>query len=134
MTIMWLCFNDGFVSVVADKNSPDRLLVRARRKQDLLNVVGTDAEIVETPHRDYRWRAFVGRDSFKVLLAARLDAIQYTNFKNSVKDDDLHEMYFDFWDLHHRYQEHHTQSSAAEQPTSPARFASDPRANMPVSS
>src|ERR1039457_5060556 len=30
--LMWICFNDGFVSVVSDKNNPDRLLVRARRK------------------------------------------------------------------------------------------------------
>ena len=44
---MWICFNDGFVSVVADKNDFDRLLIRARRKQDLLNVCGNDVEVLK---------------------------------------------------------------------------------------
>lgn len=51
---MWLCFNDGFLSVVADKANPARLMVRARRKVDLVNIFGHDVEIVETPDADYR--------------------------------------------------------------------------------
>ena len=101
---MWFCMNDGFMSVVADKNDPARLMVRARRKSDLLNIFGPDAEIVETPDADYRWRVFVGRAEFKALIDARIDGIQYTNFKNSVKDHDLHELYSDFWQLHRGYQ------------------------------
>lgn len=61
---MWLCFNDGFVSVVADKNNLDRLLVRARRKQDLLNVCGKDVEALKDAGTDYRWRTFVDRKAF----------------------------------------------------------------------
>ncbi len=102
---MWLCFNDGFLSVVADKNDPAKLLVRARRKQDLANVVGPNAEMTQTPSRDYRWRAFVSREDFKALVSKRIQDIEYTNFKNSVKDHDLHKLYFEFWQLHHTYQE-----------------------------
>src|ERR1017187_2450237 len=102
---MWNCFNDGFVSVVADKNNPDRLLVRARRKQDLLSVCGKDVEVLKDAGTDYRWRAFVDRNAFSALVAARFDKIDYTNFKNSVRDHDLHEMYMDFWSRHYRYQE-----------------------------
>ena len=102
---MWLCCNDGFLSVVADKNDPTRLLVRARRKQDLLNVCGKDVEVLEGAGSDYRWRRFVDRKTFAQLVAARVEKIDYTNFKDSVKLDDLHDLYMRFWNLHHGYQE-----------------------------
>jgi len=102
---MWLCFNDGFLSVVADKNNPASLLVRARRKQDLLNVCGDDVKVLENAGTDYRWRTFVDRKTFTALVAARVERIGYTNFKNSVKNPDLHDVYMRFWNLHHRYQD-----------------------------
>ena len=101
---MWLCFNDGFLSVVVDKNNPARLMVRARRKKDLLNVFG-DVEIIENAGSDYRWRTFVERKAFAALVATRIEAIKYTNFKGSVDDHDLHDLYMDFWSRHRRYQE-----------------------------
>lgn len=103
---MWICFNDGFLSVVADKHDSTRLMVRARRKQDLLNAVGKEAEIVETPDRDYGWRTFIARKDFKAIVGGRIDKIDYTNFKNSVENYDLHEMHLDFWARHRRYQDH----------------------------
>ena len=84
---------------------PARLLVRARRKQDLLSVCGKDVEVLKDAGTDYRWRTFVDRKAFSALVAARIDKIDYTNFKNSVKDHDLHVMYMDFWSRHYRYQE-----------------------------
>jgi hypothetical protein len=103
---MWFCFNDGFLSVVADKHDPARLLVRARRKKDLLNVFGPHIEIVKNAGTDYRWRTFVDRKMFAALVASRIESIDYPNFKNSVPDRDLHDLYMDFWNLHHRYQSH----------------------------
>jgi hypothetical protein len=102
---MWLCFDDGFLSVVADKNDPTRLMIRARRKQELLNAGGDGVEVIENAGTDYRWRTFIDRRAFSALVAGRIAKIDYTNFKNSVKNTDLHKMYFDFWDLHRRYQE-----------------------------
>ena len=103
---MWICTNTGFVSVVADRNDPARLLVRARRKIDLQNVVG-DADILETPERDYRYRTFIDREKFKQIVVAGIDAITYGNFKNSVPEEyaDLHKMYADFWSRHWSYGE-----------------------------
>jgi hypothetical protein len=101
---MWLCFNDGFLSAVADKNDQTRLMVRARRKKDLRNVFG-DVEIIENAGTDYRWRTFVERKAFAALVATRIETINYTNFKNSVEDHDLHDLYMDFWSMHRRYQE-----------------------------
>ena len=100
---MWLCFNDGFLSVVVDKKDPARLMVRSRRRADLVAVVGADAEIIETPNNDYRWRSFVSREQFAKIVADRVSRIDYSNFKNSVSDHDLHELYMDVWSLHYRY-------------------------------
>jgi len=102
---MWFCFNDGFVSVVSDNRDPARLLVRARQKQALLNILGNDVEVVENTGSDYRWRTFVDRKRFSALIAARVEDVDYTNFKNSVKDMDLHDLYMEFWALHRRYQD-----------------------------
>jgi len=104
-TFMWLCFNDAFLSAVIDKNDPARLMVRGRRKKDLINVFGDQAEIIENAGTDYRWRTFVDRKAFAELIAARIDNIDYSNFKNSVGDHDLHDLYLNFWTLHHRYQQ-----------------------------
>jgi hypothetical protein len=90
--------------VIADQD-PAKLIVLARRKQDLLNTFGQDANIVETKDRHYRWRIFMDRETFKAVVAGQIDAIDYTNFKNSVKDKDLHEMYREFWQIHRQYQE-----------------------------
>ena len=102
---MWLCFNDGFLSVVVDKNDPPRLMVRARRKRDLLNLCGDHIEVIENAGSDYRWRTFIDRKAFGSLVAARIENIDYSNFKNSVEDRDLHDLYLDFWTRHHRYQQ-----------------------------
>jgi hypothetical protein len=102
---MWICLRDGFLSIVVDKNDPTRLLVRARRKEHLVNVFGKDAEMIKTPGADYRWRVFVGRADFKTLVNRRLDGIEYTSFQDSVKDRDLDEMYKQFWNIHHRHQD-----------------------------
>jgi hypothetical protein len=101
---MWICLNTGFLSVIADKD-PAKLIVLARRKRDLLSTFGQDANIVETIDRHYRWRVFIDRESFKAVVAGQIDAIHYTNFKKSVKDKDLHEMYTEFSQIHLQYQE-----------------------------
>lgn len=102
---MWFCFNDSLVSTVADKNDSTRLMVRARRKADLEHLFGADAEIVETAHADYRWRTFVSREAFTALVADRINAISYTNFKDSVEDSDRHDLYLQMWSSHLHYQQ-----------------------------
>ncbi|HCC58745.1 MAG TPA: hypothetical protein DEQ47_16105 [Solibacterales bacterium] len=89
---------------MVDRDDSERLLVRARRKRDLEKILGKDSEIFEDPAADYRWRCFVGRPDFKKIVDQRIDAIDYPNFKNSVIDEDLHQLYMEFWTLHHRYQ------------------------------
>jgi hypothetical protein len=100
---MWLCFNDAFVSAVQDKDDPDRLCVRARKREHLERLF-PGHEILTPPTRDYAYRVFVSKKEFADLLATRIGDIDYTNFKNSVRDGPLHQLYVDFWELHHRYQ------------------------------
>lgn len=100
---MWICFNDGFVSAVQDREVADGLVVRARRPEILANLFPTTAIII-TESSDYRYRIYVSKAGFAERVARRLDEISYPNFKNSVKDEELHELYCEFWHLHHEYQ------------------------------
>jgi hypothetical protein len=103
---MWICLNDGFLSVVADKGSKE-LLVRARRKADLANVIGSEADIQFTPSCDYAWRTYLSRKAFKQIMVDRIDGINYPNFKDSISpaNNDLHDLYLDFWSEHAGYQD-----------------------------
>ncbi len=102
---MWLCFNNAFVSAVADRNNPDRLVVRSRRREHLVNVFGRDADITESTDSDYKYRVFVERRVLADFVHRTLMSLDYDNFKNSVQDDDLHDLYADFWELHHEIQQ-----------------------------
>jgi hypothetical protein len=100
---MWICFNNAFVSVVQDRDKPGYLLVRARRKAHLTKLF-PKAKITETPKRDYRWRVSVPPLYMADLVAKHIIGIDYGNFKDSVKEDALHDMYSLWWGDHHRYQ------------------------------
>jgi hypothetical protein len=71
---------------------------------------------LRTPDADYRWRTFIGREQFKAVLSNRIDQIDYLNFKDSVKDGDLHDMYLDFWRRHKKYQSRDRSSHFAWEP------------------
>lgn len=100
---MWICFNDGFVSAVADRRRPGRLLVRARKREHLQKLFPW-RRIKATPKADYAYRVSVGRRAFARLVAKRIAGIDYSNFKDSVSDDRLHDLYAGFWWSHLNYQ------------------------------
>jgi hypothetical protein len=111
---MWLCFNDSFLSVVQDQNS-DRLLVRARVRDHLTTVFGDGTEITETPANDYRWRTWVSRARLAEVLLREVENLHYDNFKASVKDPELHNLYLEFWFLHKQYQmKQHSKAAKAK--------------------
>ncbi len=93
---MWICANDGFVSIVDKAQNPRALLVRARRRQDLLAIF-PDAKVWESTKSDYRYRAEISRGRVASVIAARLLQIDYDNFKDSVKDRPLHDAYARVW-------------------------------------
>jgi hypothetical protein len=100
---MWICFNDAFVSVVKDMQKPGNMLVRARRKLHLTKLF-PKMKITESPKSDYRWRVSVPAKVIADLTAARIENIAYDNFKDSVKEKELHHMYALWWNDHYRYQ------------------------------
>ncbi|MEX3982819.1 hypothetical protein AB4Y45_27985 [Paraburkholderia sp. EG287A] len=99
---MWLMLNDSFLSIVDAAKGEGCLLVRARREGDIERAFKDFAEIItvdRTPGRDYLFRAEIPRAVVARMVAERVLALNYPNFKGSVnaKDRDLHDAYFHVW-------------------------------------
>ena len=84
---MWMLTTIGFFSVVEDSEDADRLLVRARVREDLERLRDThlpDLHIVENAGSDYRFRAYVERGQWVWAAMSMASEIDYSNFKNAV--------------------------------------------------
>lgn len=101
---MWFCFNEGFLSVVEDRKDSNMLLIRGRRREDLEKVLGRERKIEVTKSNDYRFRTKMSREDFSLLVMSHISEINYHNFKDSVEDDDLHDLYSNMWYEHFQYQ------------------------------
>jgi hypothetical protein len=93
---MWLFFSESFISVVADRDDPKKLLVRARVAGHI-EALFPKAKVFQVEGSDYRHRALVSRRTVKQVVARRVEAIDYDNFKNSVSDWELHNSYLRIW-------------------------------------
>jgi hypothetical protein len=84
---MWLMTNFGFFSIVR-KDGETYLTIRAREKQDLLNLkaryLPAVGAIEESDYNDYRYRVRVPQEAFAETLKNIALDIDYPNFKNSV--------------------------------------------------
>lgn len=89
---MWIFTTFGFFSIVAHREKPEHLLVRARQRTDLFNLLQKlpqgykKPEPFEDPYADYRWRAVVERPAVAFLLSRICDQMAYDNFKNAVAE------------------------------------------------
>ena len=101
---MWVFLNNAMLSIVAHGSHPGVLLVRARSAGDIERVF-PDAAVSETPTADYRYRADVPTETVAEALAAQVRAIDYPNFKSTVRDTGRLRAYHDVWDVMARYQE-----------------------------
>lgn len=93
---MWLCLKNTFVSVVHKDCKPDELLVRARRPGDIEKLFPR-AKVKTGGGTDYRYRAVVSRKEVAAAMTQYIMEIDADNFKNSVKDDELHDAYLGVW-------------------------------------
>jgi hypothetical protein len=95
---MWIFLSDSFLSVVADNQDPngDRLLVRARRNGDIERVF-PDADTSYTGNADYAYRAWVNRNDVAKAMAKQVVNLDYTNFKDSIRDNDYHDACLEAW-------------------------------------
>jgi hypothetical protein len=98
---MWLFHPLGFASIVANEaDKTDRTLVaRSRFAQDLRKLF-PGCVAIQTPKRDYLYRAVVSRKAVAKRIAELAASIDYTNFKDTVPTEDRvrHDAYFDVWE------------------------------------
>lgn len=97
---MWVFTKEGFFSVTLNQRdeSGDTLLVRARVRGDLVNLIDyvedmdqeaasacfDDDPIIETPHADYRYRVVMPRYWWGYYLSMVVDDLDYTNVKDTL--------------------------------------------------
>lgn len=93
---MWIALPDAFLSIVAHRDKPSVLLVRARIEGDIERTF-PGARVEVTPTADYLYRAEVRRVEVARVLAELVKRIDYPNFKDAVADDDRHAAYFEVW-------------------------------------
>lgn len=93
---MWILLNNAFFSIVHKDCGPDELLVRARRPKDIQRL-WPDAEVTKNKGTDYAYRAVIPKADVSRVLVDTICAIDYGNFKNTVKERDLHDAYFNVW-------------------------------------
>lgn len=101
---MWIFMNEAFISVVYKDGDGTQLLVRARRAGDIERVF-PQAVVRHTPRNDYAYRALVDIESIAQRMANAIRAIDYSNFKASVRERDRHDAYLDVWGAMHAYQQ-----------------------------
>jgi len=103
---MWILLNDAMFSIVEDRQDRTRVVVRARFEGDLEKVFPAYAEnVIVQDISDYRFRIFADRDYVKEIVASEVERIDYDNFKNSVADDERHNLYTKVWQIFFSAQE-----------------------------
>lgn len=80
---MWVFIPGAFVSIVAHRDRPDDLLVRAHRREDLARFYGTRhmPRIIALDDADYPFRVLECREVVSSLVARHAQSIAYDNFK-----------------------------------------------------
>lgn len=95
---MWIAMNDNFVSIVKHAYADDIYIVRARVREDLVNLFPLKKDdILETKDSDYRFRLFVTPKAVADIVSQRIMDIDYSNFKNSVIEDWRYAAYSKIW-------------------------------------
>ena len=93
---MWLYVSDGFLSIVAHRDKPEHLLVRARHP-DHINALFPEADVTYLPSADYPFRAVLHRMVVEGAVGRYITQMSYDNFKNSVTDNEYHDTCVSVW-------------------------------------
>tara|TARA_R100001163_G_scaffold19085_1_gene16851 strand:- start:909 stop:1235 length:327 start_codon:yes stop_codon:yes gene_type:complete len=103
---MWVALTEGWLSIVAHRDKPDHLLVRARNPKHITRTF-PDAEMYTNADADYPFRADVLRADVIDFMSRRLEHMTYDNFKKTIDDDFYHkaavEVWRDMWVYGRRY-------------------------------
>ena len=105
---MWIFLQDAMLSIVEPASgTPEtkgKLVVRGRVTGDIKRVF-PKARVQITPGRDYRFRALVARSEVASALMREVMSIDYTNFKDGVRENKRHDTYFQVWSSMQRLQQ-----------------------------
>ena len=93
---MWIGLNDGWLSIVANRNDDETLLVRARSESHIMSAF-PDCDMFVLKNADYPYRAYIERYHVANVVSQRLMETEYDNFKASVRDEKLHDLYTNMW-------------------------------------
>ena len=92
------------LSIVENNKNSSLLHVRARKEGDI-EAVFPDADVLATPYGDYKFRADMPREMVAKSISDTIRSIDYTNFKDSVDDEQRHEVYMGLWSSTHGLEE-----------------------------
>jgi hypothetical protein len=112
---MWLFTKHGFYSATRSNTVKGFMQIRARCRGDLENLkreFKLTGAIIETPQADYRWRIVCRPTTWEMLALKLAQDVDYSNFKNSVGDDQHDKPLMAVWSLMNRFQEDTTRKAA----------------------
>ena len=95
---MWVFLSDAMLSIVEKPGDAkaSTLTVRARVAGDI-EWVFPDAKVIEGGGTDYRFRAAIPREQVAKAMFDQVMAVDYSNFKSTVKDHRRHDAYLGVW-------------------------------------
>jgi hypothetical protein len=79
---MWLMTTKGFISAVAHRDNPELIMIRARERTTLVQLL-PGKEIIETPSADYRYRCTLPKLEWILLVSDLAQGVDYPNFKTA---------------------------------------------------
>jgi len=84
---MWVFTVDGFFSAVEHRDMPDRVMVRARTKYDIMRLGRALKlnKVQRTPKADYQYRLTCPKLVWAEYLMERAVEIDYPNFKAAME-------------------------------------------------
>ena len=94
--MMWIALTEGWLSIVAHRDKPDHLLVRARNPSHIRRTFGEQVMYTDAD-ADYPFSADVPRGAVIDFLIRRLESMTYDNFKGSIEDANYHGVCLDVW-------------------------------------
>lgn len=80
---MWLFTRNSFLSLIADHDDPNMLMVRARMRGDIHHLWPQVVVEVSPPWRDYKYRARIPRTEVAEALSREITQLSYGNFKEA---------------------------------------------------
>ena len=100
---MWIVTNTGFVSVVEDCYDKSYVIIRSRQEAHLNAFCDIrEGSVGYSPTADYQWRIRCKKTEFAELLMRQAFKVDYSNFKNSIKDDDMKRFAGEVWNAGYR--------------------------------